>query len=276
MALFGDNTTPFPPPIGNAPYFVSREWCMGDSLSIFNTNFQNFDTRIENLDTTLLQLSAQAFPPFIPNINDTTQINILIDPTSSIPSSTRATLNRAWNFYIKTAILPFYNNNEAVYNNRVTIKNFPGSGNDGERFLRALAQNPGSSTATKVINICIQDEAGPVYYPATTAFNPNSTRTILYNTDIASFRNMLSVTGKTHYTEIMILNTGSDFSRNNFGEFLYAIQKGIGQYTGNFGLSNYSNINPGQFNITYDQPIGVSAGYYIDVITKILTRINNL
>lgn len=62
MALFGDNTTPFPPPPGNAPYFINREWCMGDSLNIFNTNFQNFDTRIENVATTVnTLLSSRVF-----------------------------------------------------------------------------------------------------------------------------------------------------------------------------------------------------------------------
>ncbi len=277
MALFGDNTTPFPPPINNAPYFVSREWCMGDSLSIFNTNFQNFDSRIINLNTNLLLLSAQAFPPFIPGINDTTEINILIDPTISISAATRNTLNRAWNFYIKSVILPFYNNNEAIYNNRVTIKNFPGGNtNDGERFLRALTQNPGTSTATKVINICIQDEAAPLYHTSSTAFNPNSTRTVTYNTDIVNFRNTLTTINRPYFTEIIILNTANDFARNNFGEFLYAVQNGIGQYAGNSGLSDYSSINPGQFNITYDQPIGVSAGYYVNTISSILTRINNI
>lgn len=271
------NTDPAFPPSGLPPYAINRNWCMGDTVSIFNNNFENFDSRIINLNTNLQQLSTQALPVFTPNITDTTEINILISPTGTISNTTRNTLNRLRDFYIKKTILPFYNNNETTYNNRVKVIDYPGGNtSDAERFLRVLLQNLGSSTATNIINICIQDKASPVYYSGTTAFNPSTPRTVLYNSDINNLRNALSVLNKPLYSEIIILNTGTDFQRDNFGEFVFTIQNGIEQYSSNFGLADYSNINSGQFNITYDEPVGVSATYYANTIKTILTRINNL
>jgi microcystin-dependent protein len=55
MAL---NNDPNFPPLGPAPYFINREWCIGDSLTILNNNANNFDTRIENLNTLIGTLTA--------------------------------------------------------------------------------------------------------------------------------------------------------------------------------------------------------------------------
>jgi hypothetical protein len=48
MAL--NNSAVFPP-IGNAPYRINREWCIGDSLGYINANSENFDNRIITLET---------------------------------------------------------------------------------------------------------------------------------------------------------------------------------------------------------------------------------
>jgi len=56
MAL---NTDINMPPVGSPPFRIYKEWCMGDSLDIININFDNFDTRITELSTLVLNLSAQ-------------------------------------------------------------------------------------------------------------------------------------------------------------------------------------------------------------------------
>jgi hypothetical protein len=53
MAL---NNDPNFPPSGPAPYFINREWCIGDSLTILNNNANNFDTRLELLSTQAISL----------------------------------------------------------------------------------------------------------------------------------------------------------------------------------------------------------------------------
>lgn len=50
MAL---NNDPNFPPSGPAPYFINREWCIGDSLTVLNNNANNFDTRILNLSSNI-------------------------------------------------------------------------------------------------------------------------------------------------------------------------------------------------------------------------------
>jgi hypothetical protein len=65
MAL--NNDTNFPPS-GPAPYRINREWCVGDSLGYINTNAENFDTRLNNLENNSLTTS-----PFynLNNLNNT-------------------------------------------------------------------------------------------------------------------------------------------------------------------------------------------------------------
>lgn len=56
MAL---NNSPNYPPIGDGPYLIDRQWCMGDSLPFINTNFDIFDNRILTLSSTFVkQISA--------------------------------------------------------------------------------------------------------------------------------------------------------------------------------------------------------------------------
>jgi hypothetical protein len=55
MAL---NTDPNFPPSGNPPYAINREWCLGDSLFFMNQNFNNFDSRITTLNSSVTSLSS--------------------------------------------------------------------------------------------------------------------------------------------------------------------------------------------------------------------------
>jgi hypothetical protein len=52
MAL---NTSPVFPPVGNPPFRINREWCVGDSLAYMNANFENFDNRILSLSSQSIQ-----------------------------------------------------------------------------------------------------------------------------------------------------------------------------------------------------------------------------
>jgi hypothetical protein len=52
MAL---NPSPNYPPIGDGPYKIDRQWCMGDSLPFINENFKIFDDRILALSSTFVK-----------------------------------------------------------------------------------------------------------------------------------------------------------------------------------------------------------------------------
>mgnify|MGYP001474323001 CR=1 FL=1 len=57
---------------------------------------------------------------------------------------------------LKTALLPYYNNSESLYNRRVTIV-----GDSGERSLRFFTQ---AAKKGNVLAIAFQDEAQPDYH----------------------------------------------------------------------------------------------------------------
>jgi len=71
MALFVSNT--FPPPPNLAPYAIGREWCIGDTVGIFNTNFTYFDTLTLQTSSNLASLSAHVYRF---NVLDTPTINL--------------------------------------------------------------------------------------------------------------------------------------------------------------------------------------------------------
>lgn len=260
-----------------SPQRIDLTDCMGDSVSVINANtnyLASFTTavssRVNNLETRVNEISAALTPTTITRINSTTEINIFIDPTPSIPAALRNTLTRLRDYYLKAAILPFYNNDESLYNSRVTIKNYPGgTSSDTERFLRVLTQNTVSPSSTRVINICIQDEAGDEYTSTNNAFNPTSARMADYNADIGPFRAYLNSLTKPFYIEMITVGGTNAVASRNFSEFIYSIKNGIGQYAGTFGLSDYPN-----FNATYDHDANQSASYYTELIINILKRLN--
>ena len=262
----------------SGPFNIELTDCMGDSVSVINANTNYLasftaavSSRVNNLETRVNEISAALVPTIITRINSTTEINILFDPTSSIPTALRSTLTRLRDHYLKAAILPFYNNDESLYNSRVTIKNYPvvGSLPDSERFLRVLTQNEVSPSSTSVINICIQDEAGGEYTPTDNAFNPTSARMADYNADIGPFRVYLNSLTKPFYVEMITVGGTSAVASRNFSEFIYSIKNGIGEYAGTFGLSDYPNLNA-----TYDHDANESASYYTELIINILKRLN--
>jgi len=78
MALNTDSSFP---PGGSAPYRISREWCIGDSLTFINLNSENFDSRIETVSSLVLAvssyavgLSARSTPTVTLNFNNRTNI----------------------------------------------------------------------------------------------------------------------------------------------------------------------------------------------------------
>lgn len=267
--------------LAGSPQRIDLTDCMGDSVSVINANtnyLASFTTAVSsrgnNLETRVNEISAALAPTIITRINSTTEINILIDPTGSIPATLRTTLTRLRDHYLKAAILPFYNNNESLYNSRVTIKNYPGGNkSDSERFLRVLRLNSVSSSATRVINICIQDEVGGEYTRvvngANVNFDPTFTRMADYNTDIGPFRAYLNSLTRPFYVEMITVRGTNATASRAFSEFIYTIKNGIGQYAGTFGLSDYPN-----FNATYDHDADESASYYTELIINILKRLN--
>jgi hypothetical protein len=67
---------------GTLLYKIGREWCMGDTLKVFNNNFTNLDTRLDSVSTNLFAgLSSHVF-----------KFNVVNTPTINLNYST--SLNR--------------------------------------------------------------------------------------------------------------------------------------------------------------------------------------
>ena len=229
-------------------------------------------------------------------IDDETEINIFFDNSGSM-NGTLAPLNTMASTILKNCLLPFYNNDSALYDSRVKVILFnpPGPVTLNERGYACLATTGTTSSITKVINLAFQDESTSdpfeVYVPApSTVLNPggpvpigqtwniNRTRTTTFNTDITTLRNNIDNNPPNYILgEYFQVATGTAGQYLQFQQLLQAVELGQGQYTVPFGLSDKLEIH-NTYNVVPGPQIPVNTGpgspqYYADLI---ITAINNL
>ena len=229
-------------------------------------------------------------------IDDKTEINIFFDNSGSM-GGTEAPLNTMASTILKNCLLPFYNNDSALYDSRVKVILFnpPGPVTLNERGYACLATTGTTSSITKVINLAFQDESTSdpfeVYVPApSTVLNPggpvpigqtwniNRTRTTTFNTDITTLRNNIDNNPPNYILgEYFQVATGTAGQYLQFQQLLQAVELGQGQYTVPFGLSDKLEIH-NTYNVVPGPQIPVNTGpgspqYYADLI---ITAINNL
>jgi hypothetical protein len=169
-------------------------------------------------------------PP--PTLDSGTALTIFFDASGSM-NQVLPRLETMANTILKPCLLPFYNNDSDLYNQRVKVRSL-----QDELTIRWLANDipPG---ATKVVNMTFANEADPYYTPYN--FTINRTPTTWYTSDInfANARlnaNMRSITYRVTFN--------GDIRGTDYQQLMNAVYKGQGAYTGAMGLSGnpYSTL----------------------------------
>jgi hypothetical protein len=137
-----------------------------------------------------------------------------VDGSGSI-LNTRKQLDIMKNTLLKEALLPYYKNDESLYNKRVTIVD-----GSGERTLRFFNR---ASKEDNVLAIAFQDEAQPDYHLPNFNKSPSDT----YSKDLENLKSSLNK-HKGVYRGIMFqVDRGPTFARS-FKEFVGNAWKGEG------------------------------------------------
>lgn len=206
-------------------------------------------------------------PPPI-EIDTDTEINIFFDSSGSM-GSTEAPLNTMKNTILKNCLLPFFDNDSDLYDQRVRVTSI---GN--ERAINWISTTGTTESITNVINLAFADESN-VYEaegPSTGGWVDGSTTG---NADIGLLRTTLSNAPTSDYLRGIIfgVNTGPG-SYPNYGQFLTEVFDGDGvndssdYYSGTNGLRDKSEVS-----FVNNVTPGSTPQYYADLI---VTAINNL
>ena len=199
-------------------------------------------------------------------IDDETEINIFFDDSGSM-GDTEIPLNIMASTILKPCLLPFYDNDSDLYDQRVTVRNFSDIPNSFERGYKLLATSGSTPTITKVINLVFQDEASPPYTTSTTSWNNLTPRTASFNTDMANLRSFID-NNDANYIRGEYFHVVGGTAANNLRTLLQSVAAGSGQYIGVNGLSDKTEIHN-----TYNVQDGGTPQYYTDLI---IAAINNL
>ena len=183
-----------------------------------------------------------------------------VDGSGSI-LNTRKELEVMKNTLLKTALLPYYNNDEDLYNRRVTIVD-----SQGERTLQFFRE---AASKDNVLALVFQDEAQPAYHLP----NFNRLPEDQYLTDLSSLKGVLE--GHTGlYRGVMLqVDRGRTFAKS-FKEFVENSWQGKG-YLSNDNLKKYywqenkhhiKNKEGIVFSDVYHVKDDESAQYYLNLI----------
>jgi hypothetical protein len=198
-------------------------------------------------------------------IDNDTNIFIYFDSSSSM-DETLAPLQTMRDTLLKDALLPYYNNDEALYNSKVNVYQEPNE--RGLQMLNIMGQTP---TSGKIIALVFQDEAEPVYHDPQ-YWSINDARKTGFNDDLAILRSRLDSYPAEHYKAVMFHVKSFDYEAlgytDHFKALLKAIKYGSGQYSGINGLSDRN-----EFNYKFDIKNGDTPEYYRDVIVNALEEL---
>lgn len=205
-------------------------------------------------------------------IDTKTQLNIWFDDSGSM-DATLEPLQEMRDTILKTTLLPFFDNDETLYNERVQVKLFSEypvvydneySGSF-ERTLVMLSAPRAFDSITRVINLVFQDESSP-YNAERPVFN-TSAATNEYKFDIPTARNFFINAPYAVNSVIFQVNTENGRFKGFFG-FLNAIQSGTDYYAGVNGLSDIDAVD-----YVYRVAAASTPQYYAQLITAQLNAL---
>lgn len=190
-----------------------------------------------------------------------------VDGSGSI-LNTRKQLDIMRDTVLKTALLPYYNNDENLYNRRVTIVD-----GSGERTLNFFTQ---AADKENVLAIVFQDEAQPAYHLPNFNKNPEDH----YLDDLRKLKTSLNSYGGVYRGVMFQVDRGKTFAKS-FKEFVGNAFNGEG-YLENDNLKKYhrdNNVNHVKnkngiiFSDEYHAKDSGDPQYYLDLIFKASKRI---
>ena len=223
--------------VNNSTFSVTRQPCTLTELDNFNANFYQRLTYKNGVGGSRLYSLEQFIGP-------DTDINIIADTSGSM--STTVTVLRAMvaSGALKTRLLPFYNNNEALYNQRVKFVE-----DSSEKTYSTGMLNSPSRGGTKLINLVFQDETNGAY---------NDTNNSRYNTDVTALRTTLGGYAPGFFVGIVFQVVGYP----TFKTFLQNVKLGLAPFT-TLNLQDKPEIKH-----TYDVLAGNTQQYYVDTIVN--------
>lgn len=190
-----------------------------------------------------------------------------VDGSGSI-LNTRKQLDIMKDTLLKTALLPYYKNDEALYNSRVTIVD--GSGERSLQFFTDAAKKD------NVLAIAFQDEAQPVYHLPTFNKKPGDE----YIKDLTNLKASLNGYGGLYRGVMFQVDRGRTFAKS-FKEFVECAWRGEG-YLETANLKRYYRDNNTQhiknkdgivFSDEYHANDAGTPQYYLDLILDASKRV---
>jgi hypothetical protein len=199
--------------------------------------------------------------------NGALHIMIHVDGSGSL-LSTRVKLEEMKETLLKKALLPYYNNDESLYNKRVTIID-----DAGERTLNFFTQ---ASKKDNVLAIAFQDEAAPDYHLP----NFNKVPQNKYSHDLSKLKNQLNEYNGLYRGVIFQVDRGKVFSKS-FKEMVqfawngqgYLEQENLKKYHRDNNQQNIKNKNGIVFSDEYHARSEAEPQYYMDLILNASKRI---
>ena len=204
--------------------------------------------------------------PIPVELDEDTEINIFFDNSGSM-GSTYNPLVQMQSTILQNCLLPFYNNDVNLYNQKVRVISVGGSSSYGnERSIKWISTQPTGNN--NVINLAFADESN-VYEaegPSTGGWIDGSPTG---NSDIATLRSVLNNAPTLEYLRgvIFVVNTGPG-SYPNFGAFMDAVFDGVNYYAGTNGLSDRSEVSH-----VPDVTPGSTPQYYVNLIVNSLNSL---
>lgn len=213
------------------------------------------------------QSTVQPSPTPTPTIliNTETEINIFFDSSGSMNTTLSPLVNMRDNI-LQNCLLPFYNNDVSLYNQRVTITN-----KSDERAIQWIATPP-SNPSYNVVNLAFADESNNRYEAERITVSGWTDGSVSGDADIAQLRDELdnATTPTSHRGIIFQVDTlsGGQDIYPQYQNFINAVFNGLGYYAGTSGLSDKNEVSGVQ-----DVIAGSTPQYYADLIVNAM---NNL
>jgi hypothetical protein len=211
------------------------------------------------------------------NISSNTEINIWFDNSGSM-DTTLPPLQTMRSTLLQTCLLPIYNNDPLLYNERVKVLdmlNDP-SWDYNERFVRCLATERNfnravDTTVNEVINLTFADESDVYGYGSLNVGQPfnNAIRTSQYDADVSTLRANLA--SFTYVLKGCAFRVDTGFGLfPGFRGLTEATFVDTGVYTPPFNVSDYVGTN---FTYQLDVTAGSTPAYYM---AQVVSALNTL
>lgn len=155
---------------------------------------------------------------------------VFLDNSGSMDGQIKS-LNYIRDNMIKDYLLPLFDDNEALYNQRVIVQNV----NDERtlKMLNLLGDIPPNTS--KLLVIVFQDEASTIYTDGNI-----TPRTTAFESDLEEFRNRIEFFEEGYFSAAIMQLNGEG---GVFAEFVNALETGASPYDGENGISDLSEID---------------------------------